>query len=193
MKNLILSHRVRILAKLFSTMVDNCNTDGEIWKNINLGKRAFSLMKNLPDILPGEFETPKEKAGLLEQMLELMDETETPRFCIQVREYIQSLDGDNKDNDLALAQLRDFVDLTMPMEVYCSKHVRFLKFDPVERTEKWENVIYRVEKQCSEMLKDEIRGMGFCFIYWSTKKTVLLQYGIQWRSPLEMNPGVIFD
>ena len=36
--------------------------------------------------------------------------------------------------------------------------------------------------------------MGFCFAYWHTKREVLSDdYGIEWRSPNIMNPGVIFD
>ena len=36
--------------------------------------------------------------------------------------------------------------------------------------------------------------MGFCHKYWWTKKNLLKgKYGIEWESPVDMNPGVIFD
>ena len=68
-----------------------------------------------------------------------------------------------------------------------------LKVDPVQATPEWEKVIYEVEKEVDEELKDEPRGMGFCFGYWSAKRAALARRGIEWRSPSEMNPRVIFD
>lgn len=38
------------------------------------------------------------------------------------------------------------------------------------------------------------RQMGFCFHYWNAKRELLdEEYGIEWRSPSQMNPHVIFD
>ena len=68
-----------------------------------------------------------------------------------------------------------------------------LKVDPVQATPEWENVIYEVEKEVDEELKDEPRGMGFCFSYWSAKRAALARRGIEWRSPSVMNPRVMFD
>lgn len=69
-----------------------------------------------------------------------------------------------------------------------------LKHDPIEWSAEYERVIDEVEKKVGELLSDEPRGMGFCFSYWNTKANVLSEYyGIEWRSPAIMNPGVIFD
>ena len=68
-----------------------------------------------------------------------------------------------------------------------------LKSDPVEWSEEFENVIDEVEKELYEYFKDEIRCMGFCFGFWSRKKAILARRGIEWRTPGEMNPRVIFD
>ena len=68
-----------------------------------------------------------------------------------------------------------------------------LKVDPVQASPEWEDIIYEVEKEVDEQLKDEPRGMGFCFSYWSAKRAALARHGIQWRSPSEMNPRVMFD
>ena len=68
-----------------------------------------------------------------------------------------------------------------------------LKADPIQASEKWEEVIYEVEKEVDEELKDEPRGMGFCHAYWSAKKAALARRGIEWKSPREMNPKVMFD
>lgn len=69
-----------------------------------------------------------------------------------------------------------------------------LKHDPIEWSAEYERIIDDVEKKVGELLSDEPRGMGFCFSYWNTKANVLSEYyGIEWRSPAIMNPGVIFD
>lgn len=69
-----------------------------------------------------------------------------------------------------------------------------LKHDPIEWSTEYERIIDDVEKKVGELLSDEPRGMGFCFLYWNTKANVLSEYyGIEWRSPAIMNPGVIFD
>lgn len=181
------------LSELFKAMVNNYNTFGDIWKNIELGKQAFAIMKSLPPILEGEFDTPADKALLLSQMLDQMNELSTPRFCIEVREYIKELNHDDEDNIKELAMLNDYIDPDLSMEEYCIKYKKHLKFDPVERSQEWEEVIYLVEKECDEILKDEPRGMGFCFMYWSAMGKVLAKYGINWKSPVVMNPGVLFD
>ncbi len=70
----------------------------------------------------------------------------------------------------------------------------YLKHDPIEWSAEYERVIDEAEKKVDELLSDEPRGMGFCFSYWNTKENVLSKYyGIEWRSPAVMNPGVIFD
>ncbi len=35
--------------------------------------------------------------------------------------------------------------------------------------------------------------MGLCFMYWSAMEKILAKYGINWKSPTVMNPGVLFD
>ena len=69
-----------------------------------------------------------------------------------------------------------------------------LKRDPVEWSSAYEKVIDELERLVEEELEDHPRGMGFCFAYWSAKEHVLrTKFGIDWRSPSEMNPGVMFD
>ncbi len=68
-----------------------------------------------------------------------------------------------------------------------------LRFDPVERTPQWEKVIYAVMKECDRRLGEETPRMGYCFELWSTMRTVLAEYGIEWRDPHMMNPRVMFD
>ena len=116
----VLQNRIKKLGRLFALMVDNYNTMGAWWKNIPLGKEAFELMKRLPERVEGEFDSPAEKAGLLEQMLGQMVEKASPRFCIEVRRYICVLAPDDTHNAARLGMLRDYIDLDYPMDDFCS-------------------------------------------------------------------------
>ncbi len=181
------------LETIFSKMVSNYNSMGNSWKNIELGREAFGLMMSLPDNYPGEYETSADKANLLSQMLDHMVETESPRLCITVREEMKRLNPGDSANDKALRMLRDYIDISVPMEDFCKRYRRHLKFDPIERSEEYERAIPEVEREIAKKLKGIPRGMGFCFAYWSVKKTELAKRAIEWNSPAYMNPGVMFD
>ena len=208
------------LGGLFSEIVDNSNTFGSTWKNIPLGHKAFELMeKGLPLRVEGEL-TPYTRIMLLNKMMDCMPERDCARFLKEVKEYQLSLFPLIGDEDLAedmemdrytgdpaafvreytvedhkknLKRTLDYLDPKVSMEEWCKKYGVHLKFDPVERSEKWEKCIYEVEKECSHALRNEPKGMGFCFSYWSTKKAALAKRGIDWRSPSVMNPRVMFD
>lgn len=68
-----------------------------------------------------------------------------------------------------------------------------LQHDPVEWTAAFENVIDEAEHRAFTHLTDVPHGMGFCFAYWPALRSELHKLGIEWHSPSEMNPGVIFD
>lgn len=68
-----------------------------------------------------------------------------------------------------------------------------LKHDPVEWTKKWEEVVDEAERIACSHLTDIPRGMGFCFSYWAERKAALSKLGVEWRTPHQMNPRVIFD
>lgn len=68
-----------------------------------------------------------------------------------------------------------------------------LRRDPVEWTEEYERAIDDAEAEAYGLLADTPRGMGFCFAYWGALKTALAARGIDWHTPPEMNPRVMFD
>ena len=69
-----------------------------------------------------------------------------------------------------------------------------MQTDPVEWSAEYERVIDEADAKIYGMLEEHPRGMGFCHAYWSAKACVLREdYGIEWRSPSAMNPGVLFD
>ena len=212
--------KINELGGIFAEMVENDGTFGAQWKNIPLGHKAFALMKDeLPLRVEGEL-TPYTRIVLLNKMMSCMPERDCARFFREVKRYQKTLfrlvsDKDIKEDmdidgydgapegyvreyseDLhreSLQRTEDYLDRSVSMEDWCKKYGVMLKFDPVERSEKWEESIYEVEKECDEKLVGEPRRMGFCFLYWSTKKSVLAKYGIEWDSPSTMNPRVMFD
>ena len=208
------------LGAIFSEMVENDNNFGAGWRNIPLGRKAFKLMKeDLPLRVKGEL-TPYTRIILLNNMLSCMPERDCARFFKEVREYqaemfpLVSADDAAEDMDIdgyegaveeyvheytmddlkkAAKRTEDYLNPNISMEEWCRTYNVMLKFDPVERSEEWEKCIYEVEAECDKRLKNERKGMGFCFSYWSTKSSVLAGYGIQWSSPSIMNPRVMFD
>ena len=94
-----------------------------------------------------------------------------------------------------LGKWREYIDIDgVTEEEWCRKYHRYLRFDPIERTPLWEEIYYEVEKETDEAIgRNAPRGMGFCFLYWSSKAAVLARRGIFWKSPHEMNPRVMFD
>ena len=71
-----------------------------------------------------------------------------------------------------------------------------IKHDPVEDTEEYQKIKNELEEKIKiKTENDEItRGLGFCHIYWAYKKEILKKdYNIDWSSPAEINPGIIFD
>lgn len=80
------------------------------------------------------------------------------------------------------------------LDIILDPTIGHLRKDPVEYTWRWEEVYYDVEEQLEKIFEGEPRYMGFCFRYWSTKRDLLKNaYGIDWCSPSEMNPRVMFD
>lgn len=164
--------------------------DMDTWKNIPLTEEVLSIFemavaKGTEDI------SEEDRIGFCTAVIEddMLPVRDVPRLALRVLAFIPEGRLDDVRRDL-----KDYVDVDgISDEQYAQRHGRLLKFDHIERTERWEKIIYDVEKKCSEMLKDEPRCMGFCFSYWSAKSAVLGDMGISWDSPSIMNPHVLFD
>lgn len=68
--------------------------------------------------------------------------------------------------------------------------------DPVEDDPKIRPIIRAATKQAMDELKDHpfYEQFGFCHFLWDKKKQILKEkYGIDWRSPSDMNPHIIYD
>ena len=201
------------ITELSEQMMKN-SEEGKLWKNIPLARKFIHILK---DVAPFRSDSikPVYKAHIISLLLknDLIAKTETPRlfqsFCEFYRLCIDFGMSDyyNKQSDVdfdrqyfrvvdswiyKLAWITDSP--TRDHSIECWNGLgQMLKCDPVQATPEWEKVIYEVEQEVDEELKEEPRGMGFCFAYWSAKRAALEHRGIEWRSPTLMNPGVIFD
>ena len=198
-------------------LVDQMNNnikDGALWKNIPLMREFIHELK---DVAPfrSEIINPAYKAHFIASMLEndYIDKRETPRLfqslCELYRLYRDFENASDYDDYLQehfdknyFRQVDKWIykfamivsDPKWEHALQCWNGLGgMLKVDPVQATPEWEDVIYEVEKEVDEELKDEPRGMGFCFGYWSAKRAALARRGIEWRSPSAMNPRVMFD
>lgn len=80
------------------------------------------------------------------------------------------------------------------VKIILNPQLGHLRQDPVEFTYKWEDIYYEVEKRLDERFANAPRQMGFCFMFWNAKRELLKnEYGIDWKSPSQMNPRVMFD
>ena len=199
--------------ELIAQMNENQN-EGNLWKNIPLMREIIHEFK---DVAPFRTESinPAYKAHYIAGMLEndYIDKREAPRLfhslCELYRFYRDcelSSDFDDFLNEhfdkyyfrkvdswiYNFAWIVDDPKSNIALDCWNGLG-GMLKVDPVQATPEWEEVIYEVEEEVDEELKDEPRGMGFCFGYWSAKRAALARRGIEWRSPSSMNPRVMFD
>lgn len=188
--------------------------EGDFWKNIPSARRFIHILKDVAPFRNGHL-TPAYKAHLISLVLknDLIQKKETPRlfqsYCELYRLYVDFSDASDYDEELEKEFDKEFFrdvdkwiyNLALIISNPKWEHAincwnglgGILKADPVQATAEWEDVIYDVEKEVDEQLKDEPRGMGFCFSYWSAKRAALARRGIEWRSPSAMNPRVMFD
>lgn len=179
---------------------------GELWRNIPGAKEIMHIMKDIAPERDSEI-NPAVRMLICESIIgnDLIDLRDTPRLYLEYLEYWKEChDMPKTDEELSDTELdADFKETAEEM----SRKVRtmlagdmtpwdtlgYLKYDPVQLSPQWEENIYEIEKECDARLKGEMRGMGFCYAYWSAKRAVAAEYGIDWVSPSGMNPGVMFD
>jgi len=66
--------------------------------------------------------------------------------------------------------------------------------DPVERTAAYKAIIAAVNKEAEAEAAAYRARMGYCHVLWGAKQRILKEkYGIEWRTPAEMNPLTCFD
>ena len=68
------------------------------------------------------------------------------------------------------------------------------KCDIKEYDPKYKTVIQEAEKAVRQRMKEKnITGIGSCYTFWEWKKEYLKKKGFKWKSPSELNPGILYD
>jgi hypothetical protein len=78
----------------------------------------------------------------------------------------------------------------------CSFNEHKFTHDPIENDPQYKGVFLKIDVEVKKKLEGHpMQGkLGYCHIFWETKKKILKEkYGIDWKSPAEMNPDVFFD
>lgn len=199
--------------RLYREIFDNAGK-GLLWKNIPLVRDFIHELKdNAP--FRNYQENPAGKACILQNLLKekVLDMRDTPRLyqslCELYRFYLDYMINEDFDEDLRTNYDRYYfreVDQLIYRYAWIIDNPQselakecwdrlggMLKVDTVQSMPEWEDVIYDVELELEEELKDEPRGMGFCYGYWSAKRAALSRRGIEWNPPPSMNRGVMFD
>ena len=198
---------LNILYGLFERVDDN-EESNKGWKNLKLAKEIYSVIRDLPLRIEGEL-TPYAHICFIDYILTHSQIEDMPRFALEAYRHALPLFDEIREDDIELellseyevsredilekiAYLEDYIDPEVTVEEFCDKY-ECLKFDDVERSEKWEEIIYSVEKVCGEQMDGDLQGMGFCHEYWKLKADVLKQFGIEWKNPAQCNPNCLFD
>lgn len=179
------------LKKIQKEMLRNAD-EGDLWKNIPLAKEAMHLLKDRR--LGFDDETAK---AFLKAMFDAhaIDDLNTPRLYLSFLDYYHWLWNSTYYDDNLTYHLLLAVDPDLSEEEFLKRtgSYRSLKYDPIQNSPEWEEIIYEVEKELDEKFRGVDRYMGFCHEYWSAKRAALAKRGIEWRSPQQMNPKVRFD
>lgn len=73
-------------------------------------------------------------------------------------------------------------------------HVWQEKRDPIESDPAYAEILADVDALLEKKFEGVDRDMGFCHLWWPAKKFVLMKiYGIDWKSPAELNPNSLYD
>lgn len=199
--------------RLYRKIFDNASK-GMLWKNIPLVRDFIHELKDKAPFRNYQ-ENPAGKACILQNLLKekVLDMRDTPRLyqslCELYRFYLDFMVDKDFDENLRSNYDRYYfreVDQLIYKYAWIIDNPKsglaqecwddlggMLKVDPVQAMPEWEEVIYDVELELEEELKNEHRGMGFCYGYWSAKRAALERRGIEWNPPPLMNRGVIFD
>lgn len=168
-----------------------------LWKNVALSRQCLDILETIDDV------SPAERALVLDNILSLIPEYDVPRYALELARLEQhwlSLANEQEcglsmdDVKACIHELEEYIDYeNITTDDFIHKYGKHLKFDPIRRTPLWEENYCRWEEECDRRLGDFPRGMGFCFAYWHTFAEVLREEGVEWKSPSQMNPRVLFD
>jgi hypothetical protein len=84
---------------------------------------------------------------------------------------------------------------TAEYERVAGGHGPAYRVDPAEGDPRLAAVLLRATLEADAELAGEDRdAMGFCHLHWHAKQRILRdRYGVEWRTPAELNPRINFD
>lgn len=162
------------------------------WKNIPMAREALHLLKDRR-----KCRTATQAKAFCKKVLshDLISPTDTPRLYLSYLDYYHRLLGSAYYKGELTDRLLNAIDPEYSDEEFLDdlRDSRQKLYDPVQRTPKWEEIIYDVEQECDEQLQGIKPYRGFCHKRWGVKKEILAKYDIDWKSPARMNPRIRFD
>ena len=100
------------------------------------------------------------------------------------------VDDDAEDLAMLVSPLLS-VELIKERLAFIKARRRTVRIDPVETTKEYLSVVDYVESRVDSCRTSY--GPGSCYEYWTLKQRVLMECGIAWSSPAELNPRMNFD
>ena len=151
-----MNNTLHILYGLFERIDENAETAHREWKNLKLAKETYSVIQELPLRIEGEL-TPYAKICFIDFVLSHTQVEDMARFALEAYRSALPLFDEIREDDIELellseyevsredvlekiAYLEDYLDPELSVDEFCDRH-DCLKFDQVERSEKWEEVI----------------------------------------------------
>ena len=68
--------------------------------------------------------------------------------------------------------------------------------DPIEQTSEYQNISNEVDEETNKILSEQSipKTRGYINKFWALKKQILKnKHNLNWKTPAEMNPGILFD
>lgn len=130
----------------------------------------------------------------LKEQVDMTEYVEEAEKLMRLRILLEDMRESYLFNNEIKETVARLLDSSQLMEIIDRPDLGHLRKDPIEYTRFWEEIIYDVEEKLDRRFANHPRGMGFCFKYWNAKRELLKdEYDIEWRSPSQMNPRVMFD
>ena len=109
-----------------------------------------------------------------------------------------SSDAEIRDKIEAWILFKDCKDTLEGRPLFSKERERYLKTGKALSDEaEYSDYYLLIEREMETLVRAETGEggyLGFCHIYWSAKKEVLREkFGIEWRSPAERHPHIIYD
>lgn len=78
--------------------------------------------------------------------------------------------------------------------MFYEEHDHGMKIDPLEKDPVYAEIIKKAEEEAEKNIARLAKKNGHSYFLWMEQKRILKdKYNLNWKSPAEMNPEVVFD